>query len=187
MSDFIVNLTYKLKSTLENLYSFFGSEFLQSTEIMDNSKIELLVKKLELEIQKDLELHQKWLNCWLHLPLSLCRLGENNAQQFAHSYWYVVLKKPWSKVPSLKELCYAKYLEIDVKEENFNDFDLKDALTDEMFFQEFKFQFTDKQLKDLRKKNRITHNPQDSASIIQSDRQREQEADNLFEELFISR
>ncbi|CAG8530429.1 8373_t:CDS:2 [Ambispora leptoticha] len=156
---------------------------------MDDSKIKLLVKKLERGIQKEFELHQKWLNCWLHLPLRMCRLGGNNAQQFARSYWHIVLKKPWPKIPSLKELCYAKHLETDVIEENFGP---KDALTNEMFLQEFssfvnEIQVTGEQLRDIRKENRIAYKPQDSASLIQSDGQREQEADNLFKKLFISR
>ncbi|CAG8561213.1 6302_t:CDS:1 [Ambispora leptoticha] len=49
-------------------------------------------------------------------------------------YWHIVLKKPWPNIPSLKELCYAKYLETDVIKENFDDFGLKDALTNEMLF-----------------------------------------------------
>ncbi|CAG8640220.1 14225_t:CDS:2 [Ambispora leptoticha] len=49
-------------------------------------------------------------------------------------YWHVVFKKPWPNIPSLKELCYAKCLETDVIKESFG---LKDALTNEMFFQEF--------------------------------------------------
>ena len=81
MPDFIINSTFQFTNILKNIYSFFGTELLQCTEIMDVSEINLLVQKLRLGIQKGLELHQKWFDNWLCLPLSICRLGENNAQK----------------------------------------------------------------------------------------------------------
>ena len=67
----------------------------------------------------------------------MCCLGGDNAKQFACSYWHVVFKKSWPEVLSLEELCYAKFLEKDIIEKNFNDFGFKNALTEELFFQEF--------------------------------------------------
>src|SRR2546430_12081715 len=52
--------------------------------------------------QKALELHQKWLNCWLHLPLSICRLGGKYGQEFARSFAHIVLGIPWQSVPDRK-------------------------------------------------------------------------------------
>ena len=49
-----------------------------------------------------------------------------------------------------------------------------------------KFQFTDKQLKDIRNENKLTYQ-ENSTVLIRSDRQREQNADNLFKDLFMCR
>ncbi|CAG8763752.1 2018_t:CDS:1, partial [Acaulospora morrowiae] len=144
MLDFVNNLTRNFTSILKNLYLFFGDKLLQSTETMDNSQIELLVKKLKQGIQKGLELHQKWLDCWLYLPLSMCLLGEDNAKKFACSYWHVVLKKPWPEVSSVEELCYAKFLEVDIVEE-FNDFGFKNTLNDELFFKNLVYSLINQQ------------------------------------------
>ncbi|CAG8520875.1 9590_t:CDS:2 [Ambispora leptoticha] len=136
-------------------------------------------------------------------------------------YRHVVLKKPWPKIPSLKELCYAKYLETDnsvhslvnqcpfhqfpllydfVKnkiwyiivhqqqiEGIFNKWDLKthpnmtnsiqQAIMRLAVAKMDEIQVTGEQLRDIRKENRIAYKPQDSALLIQSDRQREQETD----------
>ena len=59
MPDFVTNSTSKLKNIQENIYSYFGAELLQSTEIMNDSEIDLLIKNLKCEIQKGIELHQK--------------------------------------------------------------------------------------------------------------------------------
>jgi hypothetical protein len=138
MPDFIVNSTFQFINILKNPYSFFGEELLQCTEIMNDLEIESLIQKLGLGLQKGFELHQKWFDSWLHLPLSICRLGGNNAHQFACSYWHVILKKPWPKIPSLKELCYAQFLMEDITtHKEIGDFGLGIALTNESFFQEF--------------------------------------------------
>jgi len=84
-----------------------------------------------------LELHQKWLDCWLHLPLSICRLGGEHGREFAHSFIYVVLNIPWSSPPSLRELCYAKFIETDINTGEINDFGLSEALKDLDFKTEF--------------------------------------------------
>ncbi|RIB23519.1 hypothetical protein C2G38_2171015 [Gigaspora rosea] len=107
MPDFIISSTYKLVNIAENLYSFYGGELLQSTEILDYSEIELLVQKLEMEYRKGL------------------------------NYTKNVLKKPWPKFPTLKELSYVRFLEMDLKQKRFDDFGLKTALAKKSFFQEF--------------------------------------------------
>ncbi|CAG8824575.1 21506_t:CDS:1, partial [Racocetra persica] len=44
---------------------------------------------------------------------------------------------PWQSVPSLRELCYMKFIEQDIKHSEFNDFGLSNALKDPMFNYEF--------------------------------------------------
>ncbi|RIB05311.1 hypothetical protein C2G38_2219965 [Gigaspora rosea] len=144
-----------------------SGELLQSTEILDNLEIELLVQKLENKIQKELELHQKWLNCWLHLPLSMCRIGGNNAQQFACNYWHIVegLFNKWDikthpKMTNNTQQSRMCLSATEIKE----------------------YQFNHKQLKDIRSENRIIYQ-QNSTTSLQLDRH---DTDDLFKELFMS-
>ncbi|CAG8574435.1 24571_t:CDS:2, partial [Racocetra persica] len=109
-------------------------ELLESTYILVNHQLNKLTLDIECETQKALELYQ---NCWLHLPLSICRLAEKYGWEFAQSYAYIVLKMPWISVPSLRELCYMKFIELDIENGDFNDFGLFNALKNPMFNCEF--------------------------------------------------
>ncbi|RIB00957.1 hypothetical protein C2G38_2150669 [Gigaspora rosea] len=91
----------------------------------------------ELPSAKGIRSSSKVLDCWLHLPLSVCRLGGKYEREFARSFAYIVLGMPWLSVPSLRELCYMKFIELDIKHSVFNDFGLSDALKDPMFNYEF--------------------------------------------------
>jgi hypothetical protein len=75
---------------------------------------------------------------WLHLPLIVCSLGGNNAQAFANSYCYVILKKSWNKEPTNLKLNYAYILQKDLDSGNADDLGLHDLLiNDPKKFQEF--------------------------------------------------
>ncbi|RIB25071.1 hypothetical protein C2G38_2241643 [Gigaspora rosea] len=137
MPDFIVRTTMQLRNIVEDPYSLFEEELLENISFLEDYQLSELISDLECGIKKALQFHQKWLDCWLHLPLSICCLGEMHGQEFARSHAYVVLEVPWSSVPTLQELCYAKFLELDIKCDEFNDFGLSDALNDPAFNYEF--------------------------------------------------
>ncbi len=92
---------------------------------------------MELATEKSLEVFQKWMNCWLHLPLSVCRLGGSYGHEFAKAYANVILGLHWSNTPTLRQLTYTKFLESDIVEGITNDFGLFDALMDSTFKDEF--------------------------------------------------
>ncbi|CAB4447019.1 unnamed protein product [Rhizophagus irregularis] len=83
------------------------------------------------------ELNVKWLNCWLHLLLSICRLGGSHGKQFARSFAHIVLGENWKQIPTLCEFLYANYLKINLENNNINDFGLMEALKDQAFYIEF--------------------------------------------------
>ncbi|RIB24586.1 hypothetical protein C2G38_2065189 [Gigaspora rosea] len=137
MSDFVARITTKLSNIVENPYSFFRDELLESLNLLNDDQLAKLISDLECGAKKALELHQKWLNCWLHLPQSVCRLGGKYGWEFARSYAHVVLKIPLLSVPSLRELCYMKFIKLDTEAGEFNDFGLLAALQDPGFNHEF--------------------------------------------------
>ncbi|CAI2182418.1 6647_t:CDS:10 [Funneliformis geosporum] len=57
---------------LTNFDTFdFNTEDNQGTNLLNYDQFNELITKIELVVQKKtLELHQKWLDCWLHLPLT---------------------------------------------------------------------------------------------------------------------
>ncbi|PKK61653.1 hypothetical protein RhiirC2_816295 [Rhizophagus irregularis] len=148
MSDFVARTTMQLKNIVENPCHFFENELLEGTDLLNNDQFNELITKIELGAQKALELHQKWLNCWLHLPLSVCQLGGKHGREFARSFICITLNIPWSSPPSLRELCYAKFIEADVSSEGINDFGLSEALEDIDFKAEF-LQFINEANKNL--------------------------------------
>src|SRR5687767_11210108 len=77
------------------------------------------------------------MNCWLHLPLSVCHLGRFYGHEFAKAYANVVLGLYWPNIPTLRQLVYMKFLENDIEEGITNDFGLSDALKDLIFKDEF--------------------------------------------------
>jgi hypothetical protein len=137
MHDFILRTTMKLRNIVEDPYFFFKSELLEGTDLLNDYQMNQIILDLERGSQKALELHQKWLNCWLHLPLSICCLGGKYGQDFARSFAHIVLGTPLLSVPSLREICYMKFIELDIECGKFNDFGLSDALKDPIFNYEF--------------------------------------------------
>ncbi|RGB23214.1 hypothetical protein C1646_774841 [Rhizophagus diaphanus] len=163
MSDFVVHTTMRLQNIVKDPYSFFEAELLEGTDLLNDYQMNKLIQDLEHGTQKALELHQKWLDCWLHLPLSICHLGGKYGREFARSFAHIVLEMPLLSVPLLRELCYMKFIELDSECGEFNDFGLSVVLRDPTFNNEF-YQFIQKQksLNQLPKllefiKNRIWH------------------------------
>jgi hypothetical protein len=137
MPDAIVKMNFDLKKISNNIYNFFGKELLDATIKLSDDEFAELISGLQNGIKKAFELNEKWLNNWLHLPLSICRLGGSHGKLFARSFAHVMLGENWKQVPTLREILYANYLRIDLENNNINDFGLIEALKDQTFYMEF--------------------------------------------------
>ena len=137
MPDAIIKMTFDLKKISDNIYNFFGKELLDATIKLSNDDFSELINGLQNGVKKALELNEKWLSCWFHLPLSICWLGGSHGKQFARSFAYIMLGENWKQVPTLCEILYANYLRIDLENNNINDFGLMEALKDQTFYMEF--------------------------------------------------
>ncbi|CAB4445243.1 unnamed protein product [Rhizophagus irregularis] len=89
---------------------------MDATIKLSDDEFSELINGLQNEVKKAFELNVKWLNCWLHLPLSICRLGGSHGKQFARSFAHIVF---------------------DLENNNINDFGLMEALKDQAFYIEF--------------------------------------------------
>ena len=127
-----------LQSLINNFDMFFSDQLLEAVDLLSDEEFETLFDNLEHGITSALESFQKWFSQWLHLPLATCRLGGNNAQSFASSFYHVILEKPWISPPSDLELRFAQDLEDDKNNGITNDFGLSELLhQNNNFLEEF--------------------------------------------------
>ncbi|CAJ0877251.1 12759_t:CDS:2, partial [Entrophospora sp. SA101] len=95
MPDKVTEWLSFLRDLKENFDIVFGQELLEALELLDSDEWGSLYDSLERGIIKALEHFENWMLPWLHLPLSICRLGGDNGQAFARSYYYVFFSKSW--------------------------------------------------------------------------------------------
>ncbi|CAG8497868.1 15504_t:CDS:2, partial [Funneliformis caledonium] len=122
MPETVLRWIKDLKFIAKNIHDFFIEELIEATKVLTEQQIEKLIGNLELAAEKSLKVFQKWMNCWLHLPLSICYLGGSYGHEFAKAYANVVLDLYGSNVPTLRQLAYMKFLESDIEEGITNDF-----------------------------------------------------------------
>ena len=127
-----------LQSLINNFDMFFSDQLLEAMDLLSNEEFGILFNSLEHGITKALESFQKWFSQWLHLPLTVCRLGGDNAQSFASSFYHVILQKPWISLPSDFELQFAQNLMDDKNDGITSDFGLSELLyQNSSFLEEF--------------------------------------------------
>ncbi|KAF0551169.1 hypothetical protein F8M41_023585 [Gigaspora margarita] len=81
---------------------------------------------------------QKWMSVWIHLPLSICRLGGNHGPEYACVFLQVFEFEFQfeSNCPTLHEKIYIKHLQQDLIDQNQNTFGLLEALSDNNFYKQ---------------------------------------------------
>lgn len=127
-----------LQEVAKNFEMFFANELLEALDALTSEEYGILFENLEKGITKALDYFEKWLSPWLHLPLVVCRLGSDNARSFASSFFHIVLKKPWIKLPNDLELRFAQELEDDLKNGKTDSLGLCELLLqDDGFLKEF--------------------------------------------------
>jgi hypothetical protein len=128
-----------LKNLVNNFEMFFSDQLSEAASLLSSEEFGILFNGLECGIIEALKYFEKWLLQWLHLPLAVCRLGGDNAQPFASSFYHVILQKPWISPPSDLELRFAQDLENDSSNNGvIDDFGLRELLLhNNNFLEEF--------------------------------------------------
>ncbi|RIB08768.1 hypothetical protein C2G38_2251808 [Gigaspora rosea] len=117
---------------------FFADELLEVLETLPSEVFRVLFEDLEKGINKALDHFEKWFAPWLYLLLAVCHLDSNNARSFAFSFYRIVLKKPWARLPNDLELWFAEELEDDLRNGKTDSLGLYELLLqDNNFFCEF--------------------------------------------------
>ncbi|CAG8828544.1 34569_t:CDS:2, partial [Racocetra persica] len=108
-----------------------------TTKTIEMATKHILVDELIAGVDAALDLLKTWLGMWIHLSLSICRLGGDNRYEFAYAYAKVILKMPWN-YNTTKIQYYIQELEYNIDSgTEFQDFGLCEALKDPAFFEEF--------------------------------------------------
>ncbi|CAG8470318.1 25167_t:CDS:10 [Racocetra persica] len=92
----------------------------------------------------------KWMETWIHLPLSVCQLGGVDGPEFACAFLNVFFDKTFLRISTLKETLYIKLLKEDLFNGHSNTFELLEVLAHRDFFEEFK-KFADSDISELAK------------------------------------
>ncbi|CAG8454683.1 13186_t:CDS:2 [Gigaspora rosea] len=62
----------------------------------NDGEFQILVDELVAGVDAALYSLKTWLGMWVHLPLGICRLGDDNEQEFVFTYAKVIFKMPWN-------------------------------------------------------------------------------------------
>ena len=70
----------------------FIEEFEEFSSIFHESELQTHSLKLKRGIETALVSFSKWMECWIHLPLSVCRLGGDYGPEFARAVASKILR-----------------------------------------------------------------------------------------------
>ncbi|CAG8787821.1 9670_t:CDS:1, partial [Racocetra persica] len=137
MPDKIILWIQELQNYLENIYILFGDELADAECELNAVDFEIFCESLHNRIKHALRGFVKWIETWIHLPLSICWLGGENRPDFARAFLKVFFNKDSSKISTPKEISYVKLLKEDLSNRRSTTFGLLEALSHYDFFEEF--------------------------------------------------
>jgi len=136
MPDKVEEWIAELENAEEKIFDIFPDILFDAENNLSDEDFDVFCESLANGVKKASDSFKKWLECWIHLPLSICRLGSNNGPTFACAF-LVFYNLQISLTPSPMEISYVESLKQDIQQENLNTFGLKEALQDPDFFREF--------------------------------------------------
>ena len=116
---------------------YFVEEFEEISNILQESELQSHRFKLNRGINVALESFSKWMECWIHLPLSVCRLGGDYGPEFARAVASKILNQSFEIELSWREESYTEFLDEDLSKGLNNSFGLFDALKETEFQSQF--------------------------------------------------
>ncbi|CAG8531225.1 754_t:CDS:1 [Acaulospora morrowiae] len=103
----------KLKFATQNIFEIFNEELSEAKNNLSQEKFDNLYQNLFNGIQKASEGFLKWMDMWIHLPLSICCLGSDSGHEFARVFLKVFYSFEYELELTIKEILYIKNLKRD--------------------------------------------------------------------------
>ena len=116
---------------------YFAEEVEEMSNIIQESELQSHHFKLNRGVEVALESFSKWMECWIHLPLSICRLGGDYGPEFAWAVASKILNHSFENELSWREESYAEFLDEDLLKGLKNSFGLFNALKEIEFRSQF--------------------------------------------------
>jgi len=116
---------------------YFAEEVEEMSNIIQESELQSHHFKLNRGVEVALESFSKWMECWIHLPLSICRLGGDYGPEFARAVASKILNHSFENELSWREESYAEFLDEDLLKGLKNSFGLFNALKEIEFRSQF--------------------------------------------------
>ena len=137
LPDQVLSWLSELQKVIESPNYYFADELNEANSILSEDESQNFCSKLNLGIKKSLESFSKWMECWIHLPLSVCRLGGDHGPEFARAIAFVIMNYTFEINPSWYETSYIKILKEDLSKEKKESFGLFEALKENDFTEQF--------------------------------------------------
>ncbi|CAB5375558.1 unnamed protein product [Rhizophagus irregularis] len=135
MPDKVMVWIDELQNAAESISETFQEELAEGA-LLSSKDINELYEALQTGVNQALNGFLKWMLPWIHLPLSVCRLGGDYGQAFARAFLHVFFSKQHSNI-SQRESYYIEFLKKDLQNETINTFGLMEALQEPNFLKEF--------------------------------------------------
>jgi fumarate reductase subunit C len=130
--------------------NYFAEEFEEVSSILHESELQDYSLRLKRGLKIALESFSKWMECWIYLPLSVCRLGGEHGPEFARAVASKILNHSFETELSWREKSYIEFLEEDLSKGIQKSFGLFEALNEDDFLEQF-LAFAKSQASDLHK------------------------------------
>ncbi|RIB27343.1 hypothetical protein C2G38_2160853 [Gigaspora rosea] len=118
--DMVLTWIEEFQNYIENISDIFGNELLDVEDILSLDTINSLSESLQVGIEHAFDGFVKWMSVWIHLPLSICRLGGNRGPEYARAFLQVFEFQSESNCPTIYEKIYIEHLQQDLINQNQN-------------------------------------------------------------------
>ncbi|CAI2195196.1 14020_t:CDS:2, partial [Funneliformis geosporum] len=137
MPDKVEQWIDEFQIAIENPSEVFVEELLLAYEILSEDEFYNLEIRIKSGLIKALKAFKRWMDPWMHLPLSICRLGGIHGPDFAVAIVKVILNIPLLHEPTSIQKKYIDGLINDLNVGKGDSFGLFQALEDSEFQEQF--------------------------------------------------
>src|SRR5438128_2240815 len=140
----------ELNEISESPNNYFTEEFEEYNSILSENELQNYSFQLKHGLKAAFESFSKWMECWIHLPLSVCRLGGEHGPEFAQAVASKILNHSFATELTWLGKYYLEFLEGDLSNGTCKSFGLFEALNDDDFLEQF-LAFAESQASDIHK------------------------------------
>lgn len=137
MPDMIQTWISELENVMQAPEEIFMDELLAAGDHLNEQEFLDLAQRMQIGIEKTLNVFKKWMITWTKFPLCICSLGGEHGPKFAQAVLHVILSHPLpDEQPTIIVKQYIERLNENLKDKS-NSFGLFEALEKNNFREQF--------------------------------------------------